>query len=59
LLYIKGLPGPYCVASSGVDKYVQENYPAEPMSEEEYHAAEEQIVGSCSCGGSYKFDVPP
>jgi hypothetical protein len=59
LRYIKGLPGPYCVVSSGFDKYVQENYPGEPMSEEEYHAAVEQIAGSCGCGGSYKFRAPP
>jgi hypothetical protein len=59
LRYIKGLPGPYCAASSGLDKQIKDNYPGEPMSEEEYHAAVEQIAGGCGCGGSYKFDAPP
>jgi hypothetical protein len=59
LRYIKGLPGPYCVASSGQDQYIKDNYPGEPMSEGEYHAAVEQIAGACECGGSYKFDAPP
>jgi hypothetical protein len=59
LRFIKGLPGPYCVASSGQDQYIKDNYPGEPMSEEEYYAAVEQIVGGCGCGGSHKFDSPP
>jgi hypothetical protein len=59
LRYVKGLPGPYCVASSKFDEHVNKNYPGEPMSEEEYHVAVEQIAGGCSCGGSYKFDAPP
>ncbi len=59
LRYVKGLPGPYCVVSSSLDKHIKDNYPGEPMSDEEYHAAVEQISGGCSCGGSYKFDAPP
>jgi hypothetical protein len=57
--YVKGLPGPYCVVSSNIDRHIQENYPGESMSEEEYHTAVEQIAGGCGCGGSYKFDAPP
>jgi len=33
LRYIKGLPGPYCVASSSLDQHIKDNYPGEPMSE--------------------------
>jgi hypothetical protein len=57
--YLKGLPGPYCVASSEFDKYMRDNYLGEPLSEEEYHIIVEQIAGACSCGGSFKFDAPP
>jgi len=59
LKYLKELPGPYCVASSEFDRSVRENYPGEPLSEEEYHVIVEQIAGACSCGGSFKFDAPP
>ena len=49
LRYIKGLPGPYCVASSSLDQHIKDNYPGEPMSEGEYHAAVEQIAAACDC----------
>lgn len=57
--YLKGLPGLYCIASSESDKFVRDNYPGEPLSEEEYHVMVEQIAGTCSCGGSFTFDAPP
>jgi predicted Zn-ribbon and HTH transcriptional regulator len=59
LRYKKGLPGPYSVATSEFDKHVRENYPGEPLSEEEYHSIVEDMAGSCKCGGKYKFDAPP
>ena len=57
--YLKGLPGPYCVATSEHDEYVRENYPGKPLTDEEYHREVENIVGKCKCGGQYKFYAPP
>jgi hypothetical protein len=31
LRYIKGLPGPYCMASSETDKLIQEKYQGPPL----------------------------
>ena len=59
LQFIKGLPGSYCGASEEQDKYIQDNYQGEPISEKEYHSTVEKIVGRCKCGGIYKFDALP
>ncbi len=58
LQYLKGLPGPYCVASSAHDASVKKNYPGEAIFEEEYHKKVEILVGKCGCGGQFKFDAP-
>lgn len=57
--YLKGLPGPYCVASSDHDRKVQAEAQVEPISEDEYHASIEAMVGKCRCGGKYTLDAPP
>jgi len=57
--YIKGLIVPYSVATSKQDKYIQENYPGESISEEEYHSEVEKIAGKCKCGGQFTFEAPP
>ena len=59
LRYLKGLPGPYAMATRRHDEWAKKNYPGEPLSDAEYHSAVEEIVGSCQCGGSYRFDAPP
>ena len=59
LQYLKGLGGPYCVASSEHDKYVRDNYPGDPISEEEYYKIIEVMLGQCKCGGSYKIKAGP
>ena len=59
LRYLKGLNGPYAIATMEVDNHVQENYPGEPLSEEEYHQAIEEMVKKCRCGGRFSFDAPP
>jgi len=59
LRYLKGLPGPYAIATSDHDENVRENYPGEPISEEEYHAAVEKLAGKCRCGGEFRFGAPP
>lgn len=58
LRYLKGLPEPYCVATSEHDEYVRENYHGEPLTDEEYHQEIENIIGKCNCGGQYKLNAP-
>ncbi len=59
LRYVKGLQGPYCLATSESDRRIQENYPGEPLSESDYHAAVEKMAGKCGCGGLYRFRASP
>jgi len=59
LRYLKGLPGPYCIATSEHDKDVQENADIEPISKKEYNKGVEKFAGKCDCGGDYTFDAPP
>jgi len=56
--YVKGLSGPYCLASSEDDRKIQEQAPVEPISAEEYHRGVEAVVGECQCHGRYTFDAP-
>lgn len=58
LRYLKGLPGPYCMASAEHDRDVREQYTGEPISEEEYHRQVEAMAGACHCGGCFRFGVP-
>ena len=58
LQYLKGLKGPYCVASSEHDNNVRENYTGDSISEEEYHESIERIASQCKCGGHYRFNAP-
>jgi len=44
LAYLKGLPGPYAMATAGHDQEVKDNYPGEPLSEDEYHEAVERAA---------------
>jgi hypothetical protein len=59
LRYLKGLPGPYCIASAEYDEHVRKHAPVEPISEEEYHKRVEALAGECECGGRYRLDAPP
>ena len=58
LRYLKGLPGPYCVASSEHDRYVQEHLDLEPLPEDDYQREVEAVAGNCRCGGRFSFDAP-
>jgi predicted Zn-ribbon and HTH transcriptional regulator len=58
LRYLKGLEGPYCLASSEHDRRVRESYPGAPLPEEEYQRAVESIAGPCDCGGRFRFGAP-
>lgn len=59
LRYLKGLKGPYCIASSNYDEHIQETYPGDPMTEEEYYKAVESLMRKCRCGGHFTFSSPP
>lgn len=59
LRYLKGLPGPYCVASSEHDKYIREHTSLSSISEDEYNKGIDALAGKCRCGGKYKLDAPP
>jgi len=59
LRYLKGLPGPYCIASAEHDENVRKHASVEPISEEEYHRGIEAIAGKCRCRGKYTLDAPP
>ena len=58
LRFVKGLPGPYAVARASMDRQIQRDYPGEPLSRDEYHAAAEATLASCSCGGAFRYDAP-
>lgn len=57
--YLKGLPGPYCVASEASDEWIKQHHPGPPLSEKEYESEVERIAARCTCGGQYRFDAPP
>ncbi len=57
LRYLKGLEGPYSIATAEHDKAVRDNYPGDPITSEEYHKAVEKLAGKCKCGGHYRFDA--
>ncbi len=59
LRYLKGLSGPYCVATSEHDKYVREHAQVEPISEDAYHKGIEAVAGTCMCGGKYSLNARP
>lgn len=55
--FVKGLAGPYAVARSKIDRRIQREYPGEPLTESEYHAAAEATLDPCSCGGRFRYDA--
>ena len=57
--FVKGLPAPYAVSRRESDARIQRDYPGEPLSEEEYHAAVEGTLERCACGGRFRYDAPP
>ena len=55
--FVKGLPGPYAVARSEMDRSIQLEYPGAPLTRAEYHAAAEATLDRCSCGGRFRYDA--
>jgi len=37
---------------------MKEEYPGDPITEDEYHLKIEKLLGKCKCGGQYSFDAP-
>jgi len=56
--YLKGLPGPYCIASAEQDENVRKHALVEPISEDEYHKGIEDFTGKCRCGGQFTLTAP-
>jgi hypothetical protein len=48
--YPKGLPGPYDIATADADRWVQEHYSGPAITEQEYHARVDQMVGRYAWG---------
>ena len=59
LRYLKGLPGPYCIASAADDEHVRLHAPVQPISEKEYYKGIEALAGKCRCGGKYLLKARP
>ena len=59
LRYLKGLSGPYSIATSEYDEAVRKQAPVEPISEDEYHSGIEALAGKCSCYGNFTLDALP
>jgi hypothetical protein len=57
--YIKGLQGPYCIASAEHDGLIQREAKVEPISEKEYYKGISAIVGKCACGGKFTINARP
>jgi hypothetical protein len=58
LAFIKGLKTPYAVARAQMDREIQRTYEGEPLTEAEYHAAVEQQLPPCTCGGAFTYAAP-
>jgi hypothetical protein len=41
-----------------MDRRIQQEYPGEPLSRDEYHAAAEATLDPCACGGQFRYDAP-
>ncbi len=59
LRFVKGLPGPYAVVRSAVDRQIQREFQGEPVAREEYHTLAEATLEPCACGGRFRYDASP
>jgi hypothetical protein len=55
--FVKGLPGPYAVARSAMDRQIKETYRGKTLSRAEYRAAAEATLEPCDCGGHFRYDA--
>lgn len=54
---MKGLPGPYAVSRSAMDRRIREEYPGLPITEPDYHAMAEASLDACPCGGRFQYEA--
>ena len=59
LQYLKGLEGPYSVATAGHDEAVKATYTGRAISESTYERKVQRIAGSCRCGARFTFRAKP
>jgi hypothetical protein len=59
LAFIKGLTTPYAVARAEMDRQIQQTYEGEPLGAAAYHAAVEQQLPPCVCGGTFSYAASP
>jgi hypothetical protein len=57
--YVKGLSGPYCLATVEDDARLRQDARIEPISTEVYHQQVERLMEKCACGGRFAFAAPP
>ena len=58
LAFVKGLPGPYAVSRSAIDREIKARFPGAPLDREAYHDAAEATLEACECGGRFRYDAP-
>jgi len=54
--FVKGLPGPYAVSRSKMDRQIQLEYEGATLTRDEYHTAAEATLDPCVCGGRFRYD---
>ena len=57
--FVKGLPGPYAIARSAMDRQIQAEFPGPVLTRRQYHRAAEATLEPCQCGGAFRYDAPP
>jgi len=59
LQYLKGLEGPYSIATAAHDDAVKSTYTGRAISESTYERRVQRFAGSCRCGGRFTFRAKP
>jgi hypothetical protein len=57
--YLKGLPGPYSVATADYDRLRADRHHGEPIDDATYYRLVEEHAGNCDCGGKFRLRTPP
>ena len=59
LRYVKGLAGPWTIATRSLDEHIQENVDIEAIDEQQYDAIVESKADPCDCGGRFSLKASP
>jgi len=57
--YLKGLSGPYSIATAELEERMKACCKGDPLTQDVYHVEVEKHAGVCACGGQYRLDAPP